>query len=208
LPSPSGRRIYDTYREPKSSPDVRRRVSMASSMLRFSPAIVAAGLMLAGCSGSMPSLSMPSWGNDQPPPPAAAPPGPPVQPSLRADDIVGRWGIASFHRPEDQARTEVAAKNGCTQPYIINRGSQGVAMLGHDSPQVQDMMIKASADGHTFIGPGPDPGGADDREVVSFDGRVLILRWVDQEVAGRYGTMLLVRCPAPGTPKPKKKKTT
>ncbi len=182
---------------------------MAGSKPRLSSAIVAAGLLLAGCSGSLPSLS--SWtGGDQPPPPPVAPAGPPPRPSIAADDIVGRWGIASFHRPEDQARTEVAARNGCTQPYVINRGSQGVAMLGHDSPQVQDMVIKASADGHTFIGPGPDPGGADDREVVSFDGRVLILRWVDQEVAGRYGTMLLVRCPAPGTPhvKKKKKKTT
>jgi hypothetical protein len=82
-------------------------------------------------------------------------------------------------------------------------------MLGHDNPAVQDMVIKATTDGRNFIGPGPEPGGADDREVVSFDGRVLILKWVDSEVAGRYGTMLLVRCGAPGTPKvaDKKKKT-
>ena len=181
---------------------------MACSMLRLSTAVLISGFTLAGCSGSMSSLSLPSWGNDEPPPPQAAPSVALGTPNLQPEQIVGRWGIASFHRPEDQARTEVAARNGCTQPYIINRGSQGVAMLGHDSPQVQDMVIKASADGHTFIGPGPDPGGADDREVVSFDGRVLILRWVDQEVAGRYGTMLLVRCPPPGTPKAKKKKTT
>lgn len=182
---------------------------MAGSMLRFSSVVVAAGLMLAGCSGSMPSLS--SLGGDAPPAQPAPPPGPPPRASIAPDDILGRWGIASFHRPEDQARTEVAARNGCTQPYVINRGSVGVAMLGHDSPQVQDMAIKASPDGRTYIGPGPDPGAADDREVVSFDGRVLILKWVDPEVAGRYGTMLLVRCPPPGTPHhvvKKKKKTT
>jgi hypothetical protein len=34
----------------------------------------------------------------------------------------------------------------------------------------------------------------DDREILSFDGRVLVLKWVDPEVAGRYGTMVLVRC--------------
>jgi hypothetical protein len=182
---------------------------MAGSMLRLSSAIVAAGLMLAGCSGSMPSLSS-LTGGDAPPPQPGPPPGPPPRASVAPDDVVGRWGIASFHRPEDQARTEVAARNGCTQPYVINRGSEGIAMLGHDSPQVTDMTIKASADGRTYIGPGPEPGGADDREVVSFDGRVLILKWVDPEVAGRYGTMLLVRCPAPGTPhvSKKKKKTT
>jgi hypothetical protein len=29
---------------------------------------------------------------------------------------------------------------------------------------------------------------------VSFDGRVLVLRWVDEEVAGRYGVGVFVRC--------------
>jgi hypothetical protein len=33
-----------------------------------------------------------------------------------------------------------------------------------------------------------------DREVVQFDGKVLILRWLDPEVQGRYGTMVYVRC--------------
>jgi hypothetical protein len=174
-------------------------------MLRLSSAIVAAGLMLAGCSGSMPSLLSSA---DTPPAQPAPPPGPPPRASIAPDDIVGRWGIASFHRPQDQPRTEVAARNGCSQPYIINRGSEGVSMLGHDNPQVRDMMIKASTDGRTYIGPGPEAGGMDDREVVSFDGRVLVLKWVDPEVAGRYGTMLLVRCGAPGTTHAKKKKKT
>jgi len=148
---------------------------------------------------------MPSFTSSEQPPPPAAPAGPVGQPSLHAEDIVGRWGIASFHKPEDQPRTEAAARGQCNQPYVINRSSEGVAMLGHDSPQVQDMMIKASADGRTYIGPGPDPGGADDREVGSFDGRVLVLKWVDPEVAGRYGTMVLVRCGAPGAQKTAKK---
>jgi hypothetical protein len=173
---------------------------MARSMLRVSPVILLAGVALAGCSGG--SLSLPSWNNDQPPPPQAS--GPMPRPSLAPEDIVGRWGIAAFHKPEDQARTEAAARSQCTQPYIINRGSTGVAMLGHDSPKVQDMMIKASAEGRTFIGPGPDPATGDDREVVAFDGRVLVLKWVDPEVASRYGTMVLVRCPAPGTPSAKR----
>ncbi len=176
---------------------------MAGSMSRVRSAILIAGLALAGCSGTMPSLS--SWSSDSPPPPAAAPAGPPPRPSVAAEDIVGRWGIASFHKPEDQARTEAAARGQCNQPYVINRSSEGVAMLGHDSPQVQDMVIKASTEGRTYIGPGPEPGGADDREVASFDGRVLILKWVDPEVAGRYGTMVLVRCGAPGAPKTAKK---
>ena len=179
---------------------------MGGSMLRLSSAVAVLGLALAGCTGSMPSLSLPSWGGgDQPPPPPSQPAGPMPRPSLAPEDIVGRWGIASFHKPEDQARTEAAARSQCTQPYVINRSADGVAMLGHDSPAVQDMMIKASADGRTYIGPGPDAGGADDREVAQFDGRVLVLKWIDPEVAGRYGTMVLVRCGAPGGPKTAKK---
>jgi hypothetical protein len=38
---------------------------------------------------------------------------------------------------------------------------------------------------------------------VAFDGRVLVLRWIDQEVAGRYGTSVYVRCGADAGPRPK-----
>ncbi len=34
--------------------------------------------------------------------------------------------------------------------------------------------------------------------MLTFDGRVLILRWMDPEVQGRYGTMVYVRCAAEG----------
>jgi len=186
--------------------DDRRGVSMACSMLRLSTAVLISAFSLAGCSGTMPSLS--NWGRDEPPPPQAAPAIALGTPSLQPDQIVGRWGMAAFHKPEDQARTEVAARNACSPPYPINRSPTGVAMLGHDNPAMQDMVVKATADGRTYIGPGPEPGSADDREVLSFDGRVLILRWVDPEVAGRYGTMLLVRCGAPGAPKVAKKPKT
>jgi len=178
---------------------------MACSMLRLSTAVLisASAFALAGCTGS----SLTRWGNDEPPP-QASPAVALGTPSLQPDQIVGRWGIASFHRPEDQARTEAQARNACSPPYVINRSTTGVAMLGHDSPAVQDMVVKATADGRTYIGPGPEPGAADDREVVSFDGRVLILKWVDPEVAGRYGTMLLTRCGAPGAVAAKKKPKT
>jgi hypothetical protein len=173
---------------------------MAGSYLRVWPAIVLAGTALAGCSGNQGSFG--TWGDSPPPPPVAA--GPAPRPGVAAEDIVGRWGIAAFHKPEDRPRTEAAARNQCAQAYVINRSSTGVAMLGHDSPKVQDMTIKASQDGKTYIGPGPEPGATDDREVVSFDGRVLVLRWMDPEVASRYGTMVLVRCAAPGTPAAKR----
>lgn len=166
---------------------------------RAIPAVLIAAVLplLAGCASfNLPSFSTPFSSSSTPPPP---PPAPALPPSIHAEEIVGRWGLASYHREQDRARTEAAARGQCAQPYVINRSpTGGVLMLGHDSPMVQDMNIKGSPEGRTYIGPGPDPGGADDREVVSFDGRVLILKWVDPEVAGRYGTMVLVRCPPEG----------
>ena len=146
-------------------------------------------LLLPGCNLNPLSSS---------PPPAV--PAVAMPPSLRPDNIVGRWGLAAYHRDQDRARTVVAARDQCTQAYLIDRSPGGnIFMLGHDNPQPQEMILKGSIEGKTYVGPGSDPAGADDREVVSFDGRVLILKWVDPEVAGRYGTMVLVRCGAEGS---------
>jgi hypothetical protein len=166
----------------------------------LSAVLLPAGLLvLAGCnSTNFGSFNNPFSSSSAPPPPA--PSAPAIPASVRPEDIVGRWGLASYHRDQDRARTEVAAKSQCTQPYSIERSpSGGVLMLGHDSPQKVDMNLKGSVEGKSYVGPGPDPAGGDDREVVSFDGRVLILKWVDPEIAGRYGNMVLVRCGAEGT---------
>jgi hypothetical protein len=176
---------------------------MTASACRLLPAALLAACSLAACGGgSTISLGgLPGFSSEQPPPPA---PGPLPKPSINPEDIVGRWGLAAFHKPEDRPRTEAAARGQCKQPYIINRSSTGVAMLGHDSPSVQDMTIKANYDGKTYVGPTAEPATGDDREVVSYDGQVLVLRWVDPEIAGRYGTMVLVRCGPEGTNRPRK----
>jgi hypothetical protein len=149
-------------------------------------------LMLPGCAFNLSPFS-------SSPPPAA--PVTAIPPSLRPDDIVGRWGLAAYHRDQDRARTEVAAKDQCTQPYLIDRSPGGnIFMLGHDNPQPQEMILKGSVEGKTYMGPGPSPAGVDDREVVSFEGQVLVLKWVDPEIAGRYGIMVLARCGPEGAP--------
>jgi hypothetical protein len=122
-------------------------------------------LMLPGCAFNLSPFS-------SSPPPAS--PVTAIPPSLRPDDIVGRWGLAAYHRDQDRARTEVAAKDQCTQPYLIDRSPDGnIFMLGHDNPQPQEMILKGSVEGKTYVGPGPSPAAADDREVVSFEGQVM-----------------------------------
>jgi hypothetical protein len=151
---------------------------------RTSAWLAAASLALAGCQTQGPS--------------APEMTGPPPKPSISPSDVIGRWGLGAYHREEDRARTEAITRGQCKQPYVISAGnSGGLMMLTHDSPNIVEVQIKANQQGKTFIGPGLAPGGADDREVVSYDGKVLILKWVDPEVAGRYGTQILVRCAAP-----------
>jgi hypothetical protein len=55
-----------------------------------------------------------------------------------------------------------------------------------------EMEVRSGA-GTTYIGP---VGGqiSGDREVIRWDGRVLVLKWVDSQAAATYGTMVFVRC--------------
>ncbi len=140
-------------------------------------------IFLAACSSmSLPSLSS----NSEPAPePGVAPE---MAASIRADEVVGRWGLASFQNPNDRARTEAAARGQCKQPYVISAGtSGGVVMHLADQATPQELRLKGSPSGR------PTPG-EQDREIVSFDGRVLITRFVDKDAATRYGNMVYVRC--------------
>ncbi len=130
--------------------------------------------------------------SSSPPPPAAAPE---IPASIRAAEIAGRWGYAAFHKPDDRARTEAAARNGCKQPYVIGLGQNGGVMMHlADTTQPEELRLKGSQGGKNYIGPAGEAGGPQDREIVSFDGRVMVTRFVDQEVASRYGTGVYVRC--------------
>jgi hypothetical protein len=172
-----------------------------SIRLRSSGALLGAlaALALSGCAAQQFSLG-PSAA-PEPPPVAAAP----LPASIPAQDLVGRWGLAAYHKDEDRARTETAARGQCRQPYNISRGPRGgVIMHLPDQAQPTELSLKGGPDGKNSIGLGEEPaGGQRDREIVSFDGRVLVTRFTDPEVAGRYGTSVYVRCGAETGPRPK-----
>ena len=158
------------------------------SVLRLS--FFLAALLLAGCASEM-SVR---------PGPRLRPclPGAPLPASIPAQDLVGRWGLAAYHKDEDRARTEAAARGQCRQPYTISRGPRGgIIMHLPDQSQPTELVLKGGADGKNYIGLAEEPvPGQRDREIVSFDGRVLVTRYVDPEVSGRYGTSVYVRCGA------------
>jgi hypothetical protein len=161
---------------------------------RLAPACVLSTLALAGCTGG----SMSGWGfgrGDPEPPPQVAQPAPEMPASIRASEVIGRWGYAAYHKVEDRPRTEAAARGGCNHPYVIGQGpTGGVMMYLADQSQLQELRLKGSQNGKNYIGPPGQTPGPQDREIVSFDGRVMLLAFVDPEVSGRYGTGVYVRC--------------
>ncbi len=184
-----------------------RALSLRIALSAVGLAALALGtLALSGCTTNPPPVAGPGQ----------APMGTPAVPSqYKPEEIVGRWGYGAFHKEEDLARTTAAARGQCGQPVDITRGPNGgVMMYLADSAELQELQLKGSASGKNFIGPPGDAGGPQDREIVSFDGRTMVLRWIDPEVAGRYGTGVYVRCAPEGMarsttakPKPKPKPT-
>jgi hypothetical protein len=167
------------------------------------PAALIAALALAGCETSnMGDLFKSSPQPTEPAAPAAELPLMP--PSFPPQNLVGRWGLTAYHNEADRERTITAAAGQCRNPYVVTMGPTGGVMMHlADQSTPTELAVKGAPGNKNFIGPKEDsPGGAQDREVVSFDGRVLILRWMDPEVQGRYGTMVYVRCGAEGQKKP------
>jgi hypothetical protein len=159
------------------------------SRLRFKiarPVNIAAAALLtiavAGCAGD-------GFGPSQPQ--VAAP----VAPAVPAHLIAGRWGLAAYHRDEDRARTEQAARGVCGNPYVILPGQNGgVVMHLADRPEAEELVVKGAAGNRTFVGPPGEPGGPQDREIIAYDGQIMIMRWMDSEVSSRYGTTVFARC--------------
>ena len=112
-----------------------------------------------------------------------------------ADQMVGRWGLASYFREADAGKVATAARGFCSAPYIIAKGPNGGVMLNRpDETAKSEHVIKAGWGGKSYVGPPGEAGGAKDREIVTIDANRLVLRWVDETVASRYGTMVFVRC--------------
>lgn len=146
---------------------------------------VALAASLAGC----------TTGQDRGPVAAALPSVPPNI-VVASVDLVGDWGLASYRNEADRPRTETEAKAACGNPYRIGAGSGGGVMMHlADQAQATEVFVKAGPTGQVFIGPQGPPGVAQDRLVVAYENKaVLITEWLDSSARERYGTMIFVRC--------------
>lgn len=113
--------------------------------------------------------------------------------TIPPEKLVGSWGLGAFHQEAARARTEAAARRGCNNPYRITRGASGGVMMHlADAKQPSELQLKGGPGGKNYIGP-EGPVGDADREI-TLDGNVMVMRWLDPEVAKRYGTSVYVRC--------------
>ena len=107
------------------------------------PVAACLAAMVAGCA------TAPSPVPAEPPVPAAVPTLPP---SFPPQELIGRWGYAAYHRPDDRVRTEAAARNQCKQPYIIGAGpSGGLIMHLADQKEPQELRLKGAPGGKNYI---------------------------------------------------------
>src|SRR5262249_59618269 len=131
-----------------------------------------------------------------PAPSASSAPAPPP-PNLNPGDFVGRWGYAAYQNDADRARTEVAARGQCNKAYTIGRGpTGGLVMHLADAREPQELRLKQGTDGKAHLGP---PGPAPDerhRQIITIDGRLLVLQAVDPPIPTPYGTNVQRRCRA------------
>lgn len=115
--------------------------------------------------------------------------------TIRREQLVGRWGVASFRDEKDRKRTEAQARAQCRLPYNITLGPKdGVMMHAADDAQLYELRLKGASNGKTYLGFESPPGDWQDREILSIGEREMVLRFVDPEVNSRYGTFIYVRC--------------
>ena len=126
---------------------------------------------------------------------APAPTGPVV--TITTQEMIGKWGLASYRVEADIERTKAEAKRACSNPYVISSGASGGIMMHlADQATASEVFLKPAADGRVFVGPQGKPGDRRDRQIVSYTDGVMVTQWVDPDVATRYGTMVFVRCSA------------
>lgn len=151
---------------------------MAAAIVAFVPFLVA-------CASDRPSVQQASA---------------PAIGGVTTQALIGRWGVGAYHRDEDRGRTEREARSQCRNPYVINAGPTGGVMMHlADEKEPFELRVK-SVGGRTILGPDNAPDAYNDREIIAFDGNSFTTRWLESDIAARYGTTIYIRCGATAAP--------
>ena len=98
-------------------------------------------------------------------------------------------------REKDRARTEAQARAQCKLPYVIAKGpTDGVMMHVADDTTIHELTLKGGPGGKTYLGFAGPPGDDQDREILAFNDKMFVARYVNTETNSRYGTFIYVRC--------------
>ncbi|MGL4241295.1 MAG: hypothetical protein ACRCTI_09315 [Beijerinckiaceae bacterium] len=109
--------------------------------------------------------------------------------SPRTEDLVGRWGVAAYWKPEDASKIQAAARSACSQPYSITRGPGGGAMMFESfEGRPREMQVR----GGQIVAMSGE--GRQTKDISSWNGSVLVFNYVDEEAKRKYGNMVFVRC--------------
>ncbi len=118
-----------------------------------------------------------------------------VPTNTRSEQLVGRWGVASYRQEKDRARVQAQARAQCKQALVIEKGpTGGVMMYVADDTKLYELRIKGGSDGKTYLGFESPPGDWQDREIVTISDKEMVMRFVDADANNRYGTFIYVRC--------------
>jgi hypothetical protein len=111
-----------------------------------------------------------------------------------ADDLVGRWGVASYWNAADKAKAPGWAKAACSSPYTITKNAAGNLMMYVADGKLREVTLKGRT--LTPVEKVLPEGGAKmhERKITSFAPGTFETVWSNTGFAQRYGTVVYMKC--------------
>ena len=111
------------------------------------------------------------------------------------DDLVGRWGVASYWNKEDAAKAPGWARQSCGHPYVIEKNEAGNLMMFVADGEKREVALKGKKLTPTEKKLPEGPAKMHVRTITAFEpGKSFELTWENKGLVGRYGTVVYVKC--------------
>lgn len=110
------------------------------------------------------------------------------------DELVGRWGVASYWTPADKTKAPSWARQSCRQPYVIEKSAAGNLMMFVADGQKREVMLKGKTLTPVEKKLPEGPAKRHVRTITAFAPGSFELTWADAGFARRYGTVVYVKC--------------